>query len=296
MFEPFVTTYAEIRPRRPRDVARHIAVSTLSRLSNTIDGIRQRPVTHGVQFVYLHHVFDDELVGFRQLVEALGKDYRFIGYSDAVRRIATGDLDASYLCFSFDDGLACTIAAADALADAGISACFFLATGIVGVQSEDKVGRFCRDRLRFHPARIMDWKDVDRLLAAGHEIGGHTRTHADLAQLSRDAVTAEVEGCFEDLKKRVGPSLHFAWPFGRFSHFSSHARAAVFRAGFQSCASAERGFHSHGHSSGLEDLCIRRDLIIAGWPLDHVEYLLARSRRRSSLFNNLWPADIADGS
>ena len=57
-----------------------------------------------VQFLFLHHLFNDEVASFRKLLKALSKEHTFISYSEAVNRIKTGNIDKPYICFSSDDG------------------------------------------------------------------------------------------------------------------------------------------------------------------------------------------------
>ncbi len=85
------------------------------------------------------------------------------------------------------------------------------------------------------------------------------------------------------IEDKVGPIKHFAWPYGLFSHFSDTARQVTFKAGFKSCASAERGAHVvHAANIAPEHICIRRDQLIANWPLKHNLYFLARSSNAAS--------------
>ncbi|HVF40306.1 MAG TPA: polysaccharide deacetylase family protein [Gemmatimonadaceae bacterium] len=293
MGDRFVTSLREIRWRWAREAARHAAISGLSLMQDAAQRIDQGPATNGIHFLYLHHVPQNELDDFRRLVSTLGRDYRFLSYSEAVRRIAGAEIDDRYVALSFDDGLACTLKAADVLSERGISACFFLVTSIIGVNDSEAVARFSHDRLGLSPAKFMEWQDIDWLLASGHEIGGHTRTHANLGLVSDADAASEIEGCFDDLRRQIGAPVHFAWPFGRFAAFSAHAAATVFQAGFKSCASGERGCHAFVHRSDPQQLCVRRDLVAASWPASHIRYFLRRSRRRASPLDNLWPAELA---
>jgi peptidoglycan/xylan/chitin deacetylase (PgdA/CDA1 family) len=133
----------------------------------------------------------------------------------------------------------------------------------------------------------MSWGDVESLARAGHEIGSHTLTHANLAGLSASQLEDEVGTSFEMLGDRVGEVKHFSWPFGRFSHFSPAAARVVFETGFQSCASAERGCHV-AQLNG-RDLCIRRTVVVAKWPIRSTLYFLSRYSQMASAHNNGWP-------
>jgi peptidoglycan/xylan/chitin deacetylase (PgdA/CDA1 family) len=92
-----------------------------------------------------------------------------------------------------------------------------------------------------HPESLS----LEQLLALeqdGHEIGGHTRTHADLPLLSAEAQTAEICGCREDLIAygfgSNRPIASFAYPFGDFDAPLSDVVASC---GFTSARTASAG-------------------------------------------------------
>jgi peptidoglycan/xylan/chitin deacetylase (PgdA/CDA1 family) len=62
---------------------------------------------------------------------------------------------------------------------------------------------------------LFSWTDLERLSASGVTIGAHSRTHADLAMLARDAVEREMTGCRDELRRRLGvDATLFAYPYG----------------------------------------------------------------------------------
>ncbi|MDX6503604.1 MAG: hypothetical protein QOE29_729 [Gaiellaceae bacterium] len=283
------TSGQALRPRDARSVARHIALSTLSSLSaegRHAERWLSRPRVH---FVLLHHVFQDEEPGFRALLAELAETHRFIGYSEAVQRVATGGIDAPYLAFSFDDGLKTCLRAAALLEEHGTRACFFVCPGILGETRPEALDHFCRDRLHVPPLDMMGWGDVEELLGRGHEIGGHTVSHRDLAQLTPAEMHDEVGGSFEMLSGRLGAIEHFAWPYGRFATFTPEAAACVYDSGYRSCASALRGCHVDGGAAAEARPCLRRENVEALWPRGHTRYLLARSARLHQIAGKSWP-------
>ena len=196
------------------------------------------------------------------------------------------------MSFSFDDGFADNLRAARVLEEFGATGCFFVCPGIVGERDPSTLRRFCADRLEFPAATpFLDWEQLEDLISRGHEVGGHTVTHPDLGQTPAERAAEEISRSRDAIRARLGTADHFAWPRGRWTNFTPQARQAVFDAGFATCASAVRGAHVSPAPGDLENLCVRRDHVVANWPLSHIRYLLARSSRRASARDNQWPPD-----
>ncbi len=273
----------------PRELVRYAALTGLGagyRLSRRVECGLAR---NRVQILCLHHVFDHEKARFRELLRTLSVHHRFITYSEAVERIAAGDVDAPYIAFSFDDGFRCTLDAAAILEEFGASACFFVCPSIIGEQRRAKVEAFCRERLRIDFApEFLSWAELELLLKRGHEVGSHTMTHADLRRLTAPELHDEIAASYDVLRARLAAADHFAWPYGRFRHFTPGALDAVFEAGFTSCASAERGSHIPAGKQHTSNVCLRRDNVDAAWPITHSLYFIARNGNRAIPSNNAW--------
>ncbi|MCF3964457.1 polysaccharide deacetylase family protein [Streptomyces fuscigenes] len=80
------------------------------------------------------------------------------------------------------------------------------------------------------PERMLEWRQVRELAAAGLEIGGHSHSHPQLDQVDRGRLVTEVERCREITAEETGTApVSFAYPFG----YSNRAvRGAVREAGF----------------------------------------------------------------
>lgn len=271
--EQYVSKYKQVCSANFRSIFRHVILSTLATSYKVTGQMSSLLSRNRIQFLYLHHVFEDEENSFRKLLVTLNSKHCFISYSEAVDRIWDGNINRQYVVISFDDGSKNWLRAAQIMNEFGIKACFFPCISMVGETKKQRV--------------LLSWEDIEFLLKKGHEIGGHTVHHPNLAQLSLQQIQDEIMGCFELLTQRIGDVKHFSWPFGRFSHFSPTAAKIVFEAGFKSCASAERGCHV-AQSERLS-LCIRRDHIIANWPINHILYFMARNCQTASRHSNLWP-------
>lgn len=290
---PWVTRLADLRPTTSRDFVRNIALDGISFFDSCF-GQSLKKSSPRVQFLILHHVFNEEVVAFRKLLARLQQDYQFISYSDAVARTLDGRVDRPYLAFSFDDGQKCSLQAAEVLEEFGASACFFVCPPVIGETNRSVIETFCRTQLWHAPVEFMDWHDVQQLQDRGHEIGGHTMNHVNLSAATPAQVCDEVGQSFEALAKEAGAPAHFSWPYGHFRDFTKQAADAVFQSGYRSCASAERGSHAAGKSvADASQLCLYRDSIVASWPIAHVLYFLRRAARRPIFNEQTWPDEIA---
>lgn len=63
---------------------------------------------------------------------------------------------------------------------------------------------------------LMDWDTICGLVDKGLLLGSHSRSHADLTQVSDEQLVDEVEGSADDIEKRTGVRpTSFCYPFGR---------------------------------------------------------------------------------
>jgi peptidoglycan/xylan/chitin deacetylase (PgdA/CDA1 family) len=110
---------------------------------------------------------------------------------------------------------------------------------------------------------FMSWEQAERLARQGFEIGGHTRTHPILAQLTSEAeLDDEIGGGRRELEGRLGtPVIAFAYPVGGKSAISEAAVAAARRAGYHFACTYQDGVNSLGQ---LDCFALRRISVGAG--------------------------------
>lgn len=288
----FTDTYAAIKKETPfsgRAVVRNIVLTGLA-LKNRILGIEQYLRTPRVQFLYIHHSFKDELEQLKKLLNELSKHHTFISYSEAVNRVLTNTIDKPYIAISSDDGFKNNLYAAEVLNQYNAKACFFINPGIIGENNFDTISTHCRKKLEFPPVEFLTWDDVAILQQQGHEIGGHTMFHDVMAAMNENQLAEDCQKTREILLSKCGKANHFAFPYGRFFHFNELGRKAVFKAGFISCASAERGCHINNiEQQTFDNLCIRRDHVILDWNMQHILYFMANNVVKTSAENNYFP-------
>ena len=246
-----------------------------------------------IQFLYIHHLFTDEEQKLEALLLQLSKGHTFISYSQAVDKTLSGTIDKPYIVFSSDDGFKNNLKAAEILNRYDAKACFFINPGIIGETDFKRIEKYCTETLRFPPVGFLNWDDVAQLQKWGHEIGSHTMMHMNIAEAGVQEINDDMQQTFGVLNEKCGIAKHFAFPYGRFAHFSSVGRKAVFDAGFTSCATAERGCHINPEAPlSNTELCIRRDHTVLGWDMRHIMYFLVNNAKKASINNNLYPAYI----
>jgi hypothetical protein len=287
----YISNYKDIKKFKPiklRGIIRNAVLTGITFKNRFIDydTFYEKPK---VQFIYLHHIFDDEVKQLERLLNWLKRYYTFISYSEAVTRILNNKIDKPYVCFSFDDGFKNNIKAAAVLERYNTTGCFFINPDVIGQKDFYKIKKYCNSVLNFPPIEFLDWNDVNNLLKSGHEIGSHTIGHINIANKNEYEIEDNLIKSFEMIKRECGTVKHFAFPYGRFFHFNKLAYHLVFKTGYKTCASAERGCHITDKIIKEDELMIRRDHIICAWPLDHIKYFLLKSSMNCSQDNNYVP-------
>lgn len=286
------TTFEQVKKDKPKSLrgfARDLALDGLS-FKTRFPNAKKMFDKPRIQFLYIHHVFDDEIENFDKLLKLLSKHHAFISYSKAVNKILTGNIDKPYICISSDDGFKNNLAAVKIMEKYGVKGCFFVNPDTIGLKDFSKVKSFCKTRLNFPPTEFLDWNDLDNLIKSGHEIGSHTMGHINIAETNINIVEDNINKSYQILNERIGEVSHFAYPYGRFFHFNQQAFDLVFKAGFTSCATAERGCHiSPEKELNINQLLIRRDHVICDWNINHVLYFMLNNSENSSLQTNLYP-------
>lgn len=242
-----------------------------------------------VHLLYIHHIFKDEEKGFIKLLKFLSKDHEFISHDSAVDKILTGSIDKPYISFSSDDGFKNNLKAAEILDQFGAKACFYVNPSTIGLKDPDQIKKFCNQKLDFPATEFLEWNDLEKLVKSGHEIGSHTRFHDNLVKLSTQEVEDDLRYSKEILDNRLGETKHFAYPYGRFVNFNGTSQKLAFDVGYKSVSSAERGAHYSDKPLKKEELFLRREHIIAAWPLGHMKYFIAKSAKQMSPNNNFSP-------
>ena len=284
--------YSEVKKYRGfslRNILRDVALDCLS-VKNGFSNTEQWLKRPRVQFLFIHHIFNDEQEKLDRLLKTLSKDHEFISQTEAVNRLISGKIDKPYISWSSDDGFKNNMRAAEVFNNYGIKACFYINPETIGLKDSNKILEFCDVKLKMPPIEFANWQDVELLLKQGHEIGSHTLAHDNVATMSKNQMEEDLIQSKFILEKYCGSIKHFAYPYGHYSDFNKIAFDTVFSVGYDSCATATRGCHvSDGNKISKEKLCLRRDQVICAWKLQHILHFVLNASKNASLENNFIP-------
>ena len=181
---------------------------------------------------------------FAQQMAWLQRHFDVISLPEVQRRLRTGRNSVPSVSITFDDGYAenCD-QALPLLLRLEIPYTYFVSSRHVleGVP-------FPHDVHSGTPLAPNTLRQLRDLSAAGVEIGAHTRTHADLGQVTRASVLEEeVIGSKHDLEQALGrPVRYFAFPFGQRHNITREAMRLARKAGYDGACSAFGGYNVFG--------------------------------------------------
>lgn len=135
---------------------------------------------------------------------------------------------------TFDDGYRNTLEnALPVLKQVGFTATCYAVSRLTGSVNAWDSGQGVPSKPLMNAAELRQW------VAAGMEIGAHTRNHSDLTKLDAVAASEQIAGSKSDLEDLLGsPVRHFCYPYGRF--LPEHTVLAR-EAGYESATTVNRG-------------------------------------------------------
>jgi peptidoglycan/xylan/chitin deacetylase (PgdA/CDA1 family) len=180
---------------------------------------------------------------FARYCEFFARHFRVVPLGEIVDRLADGRCLDRQLAITFDDGYRDNFEnAAPILERLALPATFFVVSDWIGTAV---IPWWDRQQGFRHP--LMTWEQIRTLHQRGFEIGGHTRTHADLGSLSGDRATEEISGARRELQERLGTTVDlFALPYGHPDNLADANRALVKAAGFRCCCWCSGGVNPGG--------------------------------------------------
>ena len=164
-------------------------------------------------------VNDVSPIQFRRHLElTLSLGYRTVPASE-IARTGGGPND---LALTFDDGLmSVATTAAPILAEYGVPWSLFV------------VSNWADGLHTWEDGTLLGWREIERLAAAGAEIGSHSASHPDFRWLGVDAMMDELARSRRVIEDRLGISpTSFAIPWGQSASWSAAATAAAREVGY----------------------------------------------------------------
>jgi peptidoglycan/xylan/chitin deacetylase (PgdA/CDA1 family) len=212
---------------------------------------RAEQQTEPVSVLFYHRVADEKLndwtmptLAFEKQIHWLRRRFDLVSLAEAQLRIASGRNCFPTVSITFDDGYADNMRfAVPLLLKYQIPFTYFVATnhGLGGKP-------FRHDADAGQPLEPNSAAEIRELAAAGAEIGGHTRSHADLGgKLSEAKLVDEIAGCKRSLEQVIGrPVRYFAFPYGRHENLSAAGFRVAYEAGYEGVCSAYGGYNFPG--------------------------------------------------
>lgn len=228
--------------------------------------------------LYYHAVLPEEQLTFADQLDWFSAHFTWCSISEGVTHLENGSIERPLLSLTFDDADRTLVdVVVPLLSERRITACVYVVPTYVerGVSYRDE-----------KPRPIMSWNDLRNWLAAGHEVGSHSYTHAPLPRCTPQRLVQEARWSRDSLEQKLSASVeHFAYPWGQHN---GEVKRIIAEAGpYRSIATILRGGMHHGH----DPLSLRRDRGLPGEPVETVLttmrladrlYFLRRLRRRRS--------------
>lgn len=201
-----------------------------------------------LRIIYFHGI-GNELVGrFSEILDHFGSMFDFVPYGMAMDALIKGQLSRPLMAVTFDDADRSVYEnGLPVLRSRGIKACIFAVADYLAKGSTYREAQ---------PRPVMSWREIQRCLEYGWEIGNHTFSHVNLVRCSHGEVLAEVEKNRFLLESHLHcPVEHFAYPYGQFTRQTIE----LLRKSGLCCtqATTRRGIMKAGHDVHF----VRRDRI-----------------------------------
>lgn len=138
------------------------------------------------------------------------KGFNVIPLHEAIRRLYDATIEPRTIVITFDDGHESIWEnAIPLLKQYSFPSTVFIPTGLVG-----KVDTF--SGFKGIPRKLADWQTISHNQQNNEvSIGGHSITHCNLCNLSKQELEVEINASYEELSNRLGQNnYYFAYPFG----------------------------------------------------------------------------------
>jgi peptidoglycan/xylan/chitin deacetylase (PgdA/CDA1 family) len=178
---------------------------------------------------------------FRQMLLLKCMGYRGLSMAHLEPYLA-GERQGKVVGITLDDGYQNNLThALPVLKKFGFSATCYAVSSMMGAQNTWDLA------IGVPQKNLMTKQDWLTWIAAGMDVGSHTKTHADLTRLTASQAMDEMEGSRVELHQTLGyDAKHFCYPYGRYD--ASHVAMAR-QAGYHTATTTRRGRAAAGDSA-----------------------------------------------
>lgn len=279
----YCKNYSEVEEFRGKSIKKTVRNTAVDLLSKSNFLLNHSLNKNRIHFLMFHHIFQDEEDTIRSLFSKLSESHDFISYDEALARIK-GDRKNTKpsIVLSSDDGLKSNLILSKIAEEFAAKVCFFICPTMIGCTDFLHIKNWNQKRLNFPPSQFLNWDELELLQSKGNEIGFHTNQHLNLKNEGFSKIESDLHDGLEILFNK-GYQLnknikHFAWPYGKLFHIDKRAYDIYKKVGFSSFSSSIRGHHT---DFGKENVFIRRENIVGGWPLSHNLFFIAKSASKN---------------
>jgi len=219
-----------------------------------------------VVVLFYHRIADDRANPwttsnrhFARQIEWLARHFQIVSLEEAQRRIREGN-GRPCVSITFDDGYAENCREAIPMLIRRRIPCTYFVTLENALRGEP----FAHDVAQGNRFAPNDLEQLRAMADAGIEIGAHTYTHPDLAQVTKeDQLYREVVEAGRELGDLLGrPVRYFAFPFGQPANLTSRAFQLAWEAGYEAVCSAYGGYNFPGDDAfHLQRIHVDDDMI-----------------------------------
>jgi len=233
-----------------------------SRLRNLAFRWRRKPI---VRILGFHDVFDSQVRCFREKLKVLQRVANVVSLDDIVAgRIS---FNKPNVAITFDDGYRGWLDNVyPALRDLGMTATFFVSSGLVGLRDEEE-REFLRKNLKSNRPTTgsLNAEELRKLSQEGFAIGGHTCNHVNLEEIcDMNKLRCEIQKDKEEIERITGTMIsYFAYPFGAYSNTHIDLAQVLHESGYEGAVTLVPGLIT----ASTNRYFLHRDLVSASMPI-----------------------------